>query len=144
MAAITIIPYLGYKDAPKAIEWLCNAFGFQKHLVVPDEDDVIVHAELKLDKLMIMLGSAEHNNETEFSKYLKHPAEMGGCETQTPYIIMDDGDLDEHFAKAKSSGAKIIVELRSEVYGGRNYSCADLEGHLWSFGSYNPWKNENK
>jgi len=144
MTAIAIIPYLGYKNAPKAIEWLCNAFGFQEQLVVPGENNQIVHAELKLDSVLIMLGSSEHNIETAFSKYLKHPAEMGGCETQTPYVVMDDEDLDEHFAKAKSYGAKIIIELRSETYGGRNYSCADLEGHLWSFGSYNPWKNENK
>ena len=144
MKTIAIIPYLGYKNAEKAIEWLCNAFGFTEHLVVRGENGVIVHAELTLDKVMIMLGSAEHNNESEFSKYLKHPADMGSCETQTPYIIIEDSYLDEHFAKAKSCGAKIIIELRAEDYGGRNYSCADLEGHLWSFGSYNPWASANK
>ena len=60
MEATAIIPYLGYKNAPKAIEWLCNAFGFEVHLVVPADNGLIVHAELKLDKVMIMLGSAEH------------------------------------------------------------------------------------
>ena len=55
-----------------------------------------------------------------------------------------DSYLDAHFAKAKNYGAKIIIELRAEDYRGRNYSCADLEGHLWSFGSYNPWTNKNK
>ena len=144
MKTTAIIPYLGYKNAQKAIEWLCNAFGFEEHLVVRSDNDLIAHAELKLDKVMVMLGSAQHNNETAFSKYLKHPADIGNCETQTPYIIMEDNYLDEHFAKAKSYGAKIIIELRTEDYGGRNYSCADLEGHLWSFGSYNPWTSENK
>jgi len=144
MKATSIIPYLGYKDAPKAIEWLCSVFGFEKHLVVPGDNGVIVHAELKLDKVMIMLGSADHNKESEFSKYLKHPSDTGGCETQTPYIIMEDSYLDDHFAKAKAGRAKIIIELRAEEYGGRNYSCADLEGHLWSFGSYDPWKAESK
>ena len=27
-----IIPALRYADAPTAIEWLCAAFGFEKHL----------------------------------------------------------------------------------------------------------------
>ena len=144
MKAKSLIPYLGYKDAPLAIEWLCNAFGFEKHLVVPGENGIINHAELTFGNVMIMLGSSEHNKETEFSKHLKHPLDIGGCETQTPYIIMDDIYLDEHFAKAKSGGAKIMIELRTEDYGGRNFSCADLEGHLWSFGSYDPWKTENK
>jgi len=90
MKATSLIPYLGYKDAPAAIEWLCTAFGFEKHLVVPGANGMIVHAELKLDRIMIMLGSADHNKESEFSKYLKHPSQTGGCETQTPYIIIVD------------------------------------------------------
>ena len=31
----TIIPALRYPDAPAAIEWLCKAFGFEKHLMFP-------------------------------------------------------------------------------------------------------------
>ena len=29
----TIIPCLRYRDAPAAIDWLCQAFGFEKHAV---------------------------------------------------------------------------------------------------------------
>ena len=54
----TIIPTMRYADAVAAIDWLCRAFGFEKHLVVP----------------------------------------------------------------------------------GRSYSCRDPEGHLWNFGTYNPWQ----
>ena len=32
-----IIPGMRYRNAPAAIEWLCKAFGFEKHLVVPDQ-----------------------------------------------------------------------------------------------------------
>lgn len=142
MNAVSIIPYLIYKDAPKAIEWLCNAFNFERHLVIPGQNGMISHAELKLDGIMIMLSSFTINKTNEFSKLLKHPSETGGCETQAPYIIMEDSNLDEHYARAKAAGAKIIVDLREEDYGGRNYSCADPEGHIWSFGSYNPWKNK--
>lgn len=41
-----VIPGLRYRDAPGAIEWLCNAFGFEKHLVVPDEAGGTAHAQL--------------------------------------------------------------------------------------------------
>lgn len=34
---VTVIPCLRYRDAPAAIEWLCNTFGFEKQLVVPGE-----------------------------------------------------------------------------------------------------------
>ncbi|HEX7441145.1 MAG TPA: hypothetical protein VF319_13720 [Caldimonas sp.] len=26
-----------------------------------------------------------------------------------------------------------------EDYGGRGFSCFDLEGHLWAVGTYDPW-----
>ncbi|HZF33304.1 MAG TPA: glyoxalase, partial [Candidatus Angelobacter sp.] len=29
-----------------------------------------------------------------------------------------------------------------EDYGGRGYSCRDPEGHLWNFGTYDPWAPE--
>ncbi|MDX1649873.1 MAG: glyoxalase, partial [Myxococcota bacterium] len=55
----TIVPSLRYRDAPKAIDWLCQAFGFEKHLVVPGEDEGrIAHAQLTFGNGMIMLGSA--------------------------------------------------------------------------------------
>ena len=38
---------------------------------------------------------------------------------------------------------KIVIELKAEDYGGKNYSCYDPEGHLWNFGSYDPWKTES-
>ena len=40
-ATATIIPTMRYRDAPGAIAWLCDAFGFEKHLVVPGEDGTI-------------------------------------------------------------------------------------------------------
>ena len=36
-----IVPTLRYRDAPAAIEWLCRAFGFERHLVVTDDDGVV-------------------------------------------------------------------------------------------------------
>ena len=40
----TVIPCLRYRNAPKAIDWLCSVFGFERQLVVPNEDGTIAHA----------------------------------------------------------------------------------------------------
>jgi hypothetical protein len=77
----TVIPCLRYRDAQSAIEWLCRAFGFEKHLVVPGEGGTIAHAELSFGNGMIMLGSVK---KTEFDRLMKQPDEIGGVETQTP------------------------------------------------------------
>ncbi len=58
----TVIPGLRYADAATAIESLCRAFGFERHLVVPSEDGTIAHAQLTFGNGMIMLGSARDDD----------------------------------------------------------------------------------
>jgi len=129
-----IIPTLRYHDAPAAIEWLCKAFGFAKHLVVPGEGGGIAHAQLTLGDGMIMLGSARDD---EFGRLQKPPRDVGGVGTQSPYVVVPDADA--HHARAVAAGARVVMPLVDEDYGGRGYSCLDPEGNLWSFGTYDPW-----
>ena len=130
----TIIPSMRYRDAPAAVEWLCAAFGFEKHLVVPDEDGTIAHAQLTFGNGMIMLGSARDD---AHDTMVKTPADFGGVGTQSAYIVVDDADA--HQARAEAAGAEIVMPAEDQDYGGRLYSCRDPEGHLWNFGSYDPW-----
>jgi uncharacterized glyoxalase superfamily protein PhnB len=129
------IPCLRYRDAPKAIEWLCSVFGFDKHLVVPNDSGGIAHAQLVLGGGMIMLGSS--GNENEYGKLVKQPDEVGGAQTQTTYLVVPDADA--VYARVQKAEAKVTLELKDEDYGGRGFSCYDLEGHLWSVGTYDPW-----
>ena len=131
----TIIPVLRYRDAPAAIDWLCQTFGFEKHLVVPNKNGTVAHAQLSFGNGMIMLGSVLEN-ETEFGRLMRQPDEIGGAETQSAYVVVTDADA--IYAAAKAGGAKIAVEIKDEDYGGRGFSCHDPEGHLWSFGTYDP------
>ena len=131
----TVIPSLRYRNAPAAIDWLCQVFGFEKQLVVPNPDGTIAHAELSFGNGMIMLGSVA---DTEFGRLMKQPDEVGGAETQSAYVIVSDADL--VYARAKAANAEIVRDIRNEDYGGRGFSCRDLEGHLWSIGTYDPWE----
>ena len=132
----TVISCLRYRDAPAAIDWLCNTFGFEKHLVVPNTDGTIAHAQLRFGNGMVMLGSVQ-KDETEFGRLMKQPDEIGGGQTQSSYLVVNDADA--VYASAKAAGAKIAIDIKDEDYGGRAFSCLDLEGHLWNFGTYDPW-----
>jgi uncharacterized glyoxalase superfamily protein PhnB len=132
----TVIPCLRYRDAPVAIEWLCSTFGFHKQAVYPNPDGTIAHAQLTFGNGMIMLGSAVEEA-TEWGRLIKQPDQIGGAETQSAYLIVADADL--LYARAKAAGAEIVIDIKDEDYGGRGFSCRDLEGHLWSFGTYDPW-----
>ncbi len=129
-----IIPTLRYNNAATAIEWLCNAFGFEKHLVVPGENGTIEHAQLSFGNGMIMLGSVRDD---VFGKLQKSPTALRGVNSQSAYIIVDDAD--KHYARAVAAGAKVVYDIRDQDYGGRGYSCLDPEGCLWNFGTYDPW-----
>ena len=88
---IHFIPFLRYRDAPKALEWLCSVFGFEKQLVVPNEDGTIAHAQLSFGNGMVMLGSVL-KVDNEFGRFIKQPDEIGGMETQNPYLVVLDAD----------------------------------------------------
>jgi uncharacterized glyoxalase superfamily protein PhnB len=129
----TIIPALHYADAPAAIDFLCRAFGFERKAVYEGEGGTIAHAELTLGNGMVMLGSM---NDTEYGKLLVRPRAAGGV-TMGVYVIVEDPDA--HFARAKAAGAEITRDPVTQDYGGRDYTCKDPEGNVWTFGSYDPW-----
>jgi uncharacterized glyoxalase superfamily protein PhnB len=135
-AGVSVIPGLRYKDAPAAIDWLCRAFGFEEHLVVPGEaEGTIAHAQLRFGNGMIMLGTAGGHGGV-FDEIMATPSETGGRQTQSAYVVVKD--VDGHHDRAVAAGAEIVMPLEDKDYGGRGYSCRDPEGHVWSFGDYDP------
>jgi uncharacterized glyoxalase superfamily protein PhnB len=131
-ARISVIPALQYKDAKAAIKFLCQAFGFTKNAVYEEKDGSIAHAQLTHGNGMVMLGSVK---DSEYGKLLVRPADAGGV-TMSTYVVVEDADA--HFARAKTAGAQITREPMTQDYGGRDYTCKDPEGHVWTFGTYDP------
>ena len=125
-----IFPFLRYRDAPAAFEWLARAFGFQKQMLVPGPDGTIAHAQLRYGGSLIMIGSSGDDVIN-----LKSSAAVGAA-TQGIYVHVDD--VDAHHDRAKAAGAEIIMELEDTDYGSREYMARDLEGNVWSFGTYAP------
>jgi uncharacterized glyoxalase superfamily protein PhnB len=130
----TIIPALRYRNAPAAIDWLCQVFGFERHAVYEGAPGTIGHAELTLNGGMIMLGSAKDD---EYGSRFKSPDEVGGFETRSAYIVVPDADVVH--ARAVAAGAAIVRPLQNTDYGSREFAVKDPEGHSWSVGTYDPW-----
>ena len=129
-----IIPCMSYHDANAMISWLGEAFGFTEKVVYRGPDNSVAHAELTLGNGMIMLGSAKTDG---FGLLQKTPRQLGGT-SQSAYIMIDD--VDAHHARAKAAGAEIVRPLENTDHGSREYSARDPEGHLWNFGTYDPYK----
>lgn len=132
----TAIPALRYRDAPAAIDWLCRVLGFDRHAVYPNPDGTIAHAQLTHGgRGMVMLGSVETGS--EWGRNIKQPDEIGGAATQGIYVVVKDADA--IWRQVLEAGARIVLPIKDEDYGGRGFTCSDPEGHLWSIGTYDPW-----
>ena len=132
-ARVTIVPTMRYRDAPKMLEWLCRAFSFERHFVVPGDGGTIAHAQLTYGNGMIMLGSARDD---DWGTLVKPVADVG-ARTGAAYVVVSD--VDAHCARARAAGAEIVRELENTPYGSREYAARDPEGQVWSFGTYDPW-----
>lgn len=126
-----IFPALRYRDANAAIEWLERAFGFQEKAVYRGEDGTVNHAELALGTGLVMLGQSRPDG------WLGGRTPDARASTASIYIVVADPDT--HYERARAAGAEIVRELTDEDYGSREYSARDLEGNLWSFGTYDPY-----
>jgi uncharacterized glyoxalase superfamily protein PhnB len=115
-----VLPHLTYQNVAAAIDWLTRVFGFTEHYRYGGgEAD---GAQLFLGGAWIMVNRARPGRCS--------PAQTG-CGTQSLTIFVPD--VDSHFERAKSGGAKIVEELHETMYGERQYGVEDPEGHHWLF-----------
>ena len=128
----TVIPGMRYRDAYAAIDWLCDALGFERHLVVSDGSGGVAHAELSIGNGMIMLGT--HREDAEDAVVSPSPT---GALTQSAYIVVSD--IKAVYERVNAAEGTIIRELEEQSYGGSLFAVRDPEGQLWNVGSYNPW-----
>jgi len=121
----SFIPSLAYKDNRAALAWLEKAFGFESSEVLTDANGNIAHAEMTYGEGVVMIGG-------EWADWTRSPASLGGKNTQRVHVRLTRG-IDEHCARARQAGARILMEPADQFYGDRTYIAADLEGHYWTF-----------
>jgi uncharacterized glyoxalase superfamily protein PhnB len=127
-------PGLRYRDVGAAVDWLSKAFGFQVRSLEKDVAGNAAYAELAFGSTIIMVGAASGNG---LDRYMKQPGDIGGAETQCSYYVA--ADVDALYVRARRAGAEIVIDLETRTNGARNFTCRDPEGHLWCFGTYDPY-----
>ncbi len=119
-----IVPLLAYEDAPAAITFLCQAFGFTEKYRMPMPDQTIGHAELSMGDSVVMLATVWRG------AGMAPPHELAGVHSQV-HVYVDD--VDAHYERAKDAGATIVAEPHDQPFGARMYRANDPEGHRWIF-----------
>jgi uncharacterized glyoxalase superfamily protein PhnB len=117
--AEVILPHIVYQDVASAIEWLTRVFGFVEHYHYGEPAQ---GAQMHLGDAWIMLRCARKGEESP---------SRAGLATQSLTVFVED--VDAHFERTKSAGAKIVEALNETMYGERQYGVEDIEGHHWLF-----------
>jgi uncharacterized glyoxalase superfamily protein PhnB len=125
-----ITPVLRYRDAATAARWLCEAFGFQEHDRAQEVSGHVRYVSLRLGGSFVLVRPVANS---VFDDLMVQPESIGGANTQICYLTISDAS--DHHARAKAAGARVELEPQDDGLGGRFYTCRDLEGHLWSFGT---------
>jgi uncharacterized glyoxalase superfamily protein PhnB len=113
----TVMPHVFYKNVAEAIDWLGATFGFVEHYRYGDP---VAGAQMRLGNAWVMLGSSRPGRAS--------PAEAGAA---TQFLTIFIEDVEQHFHRVQTAGAKIVEELSETVYGELQYAVEDLEGHRW-------------
>jgi uncharacterized glyoxalase superfamily protein PhnB len=69
----SVYPAFPYIDAVAAIAWLKSVLGFEEHVVYPDGNGGIAHAQLSINGNLIMLGTIKKDT------VAKSPQTLGGA-----------------------------------------------------------------
>jgi uncharacterized glyoxalase superfamily protein PhnB len=117
-----VLPHITYQNVDAALGWLTKAFGFTEHYHYGEHGGRVQGAQMHLGDAWIMLNSARPGRAS--------PAQVGH-QTQSLTVFVED--VDAHFERAKSAGARIVEELHETEYGERQYGAEDIEGHHWLF-----------
>jgi uncharacterized glyoxalase superfamily protein PhnB len=130
----SVIPMISYEDGFAAMDWLSRAFAFRERMRMTGSDRRLGHGEMEAGDGLIMLATPTIAYESP--RRHRESCERARRWSTVPWVI--DGvlvyvdDLDEHYVRAKSAGAKILSEPE-EGPPGRRYRAEDLEGHRWMF-----------
>jgi uncharacterized glyoxalase superfamily protein PhnB len=118
----SVLPHVVYRDIAQALDWLTNTLGFSEHYRYGDP---VSGAQIFLGNAYIMISTPRPGGAS--------PAQIGH-RTQSLTVFVND--VDGHYARTKSAGAKIVEELHETIYGERQYGVEDLDGHHWLFSQH--------
>lgn len=121
----TVIPALRVSSRAVLDQWTA-AFGLEA-VAVHGDGDVVEHAELRLGDGWVMAGTPKGN---------AFDTPLGAATTY--WTLEDAAAVDAVHARALAAGAESAMTPYEPPYGGRECALRDLDGNVWSFGTYRP------
>lgn len=125
-----VVPTLVYEDVGKAIEWLCEAFGFSERFRYgpPDEPAGALLNVGDGGSVFLTVARTGQSPKWPDEAQLRPPdAEV----THSVGVHVDD--VDDRYARVERCGARILNPPETYPFGERQFTVVDLAGHRWTF-----------
>jgi uncharacterized glyoxalase superfamily protein PhnB len=130
----TIFPALRYTDARAAVAWFETVFGAERHAVFDAADGSVAHAEMRIAGNIFMFGQDSVRDDYP----VRSPKATNGVTASIYVVLPDAAAVDALHARAAAAGASITHAPNDTDYGSHDFSALDLDGHTWTFGTFDP------
>jgi uncharacterized glyoxalase superfamily protein PhnB len=117
-----ISPTLAVRNMKQTIEFYKNSLGFKMGIAFPDVDKP-EYADLSKDGMSLMFVPAENVG-------IGSGEELG---VGVDIYMQIDGDIDEYYNELKNKGVEIVVDIKDEPYGIRDFTVEDTDGYKLTF-----------
>jgi uncharacterized glyoxalase superfamily protein PhnB len=112
-----VIPVLIYPDVREAVAWLGAAFGFVERIRIGEDH----RSQLSVGDGAVIIGDVRNE---------RRPPRPGEV---THSVMVRVDDVATHCERARTHGARIVMEPTDFEYGERQYEAEDPAGHQWTF-----------
>jgi uncharacterized glyoxalase superfamily protein PhnB len=117
-----ISPMLAVRNMKQTIQFYRDSLGFKMGMAFPDADNP-EYADLSKDGMVIMLVPAKNIGIDD-----KEKLGIG-----VNLYMQIDGDIDEYYKELNKKGVEIVVDIKDEPFGIRDFTVEDINGYKLTF-----------
>ena len=115
-------PTLAVRNMKETIEFYKNSLGFMVGMCFPDANNP-EYADLSKDGMVLMFIPAENVGIASEEK-------LG---IGVNLYMQIDGDIDEYYDELKKGGVRVLVDIKDEPFGIRDFTIEDVNGYRLTF-----------
>jgi uncharacterized glyoxalase superfamily protein PhnB len=123
----TLMAHITVKNAAETMEFYKQAFGAEQLHCSTDPSGRVMHATMKI-------GNTELAINDEFPDMgVKAPVSIGGTAVSLTLNFDSAENVDKAWKRAVDAGAKVVMPIANQFWGGRYGAIEDASGHKWAF-----------
>jgi len=117
-----ISPTLAVRNMKQTIQFYRDSLGFKMGMAFPDADNP-EYADLPKDGMVIMFVPAK-----DIGIGAKEKLGIG-----VNLYMQIDGDIDEYYSEVRNKGVNVVVDIKDEPFGIRDFTVEDIDGYKLTF-----------